>query len=150
MSTLNLHENLSSSWCLFYTKPFSSWSLTTEKQIIFVFVQILGFTVTYNHFPKKGEYLTLVSLSTKPPQVIFSLLIDKNINLILQFLNFNYILRKLVRVNKLEISSYVEYKITTLLMFLVAKLHYKSKCPSICPSVRQPRLGGNVIFSAPN
>ena len=30
--------------------------------------------------------------------------------------------------------------------FLVAKLLYKSKCPSVC----QPRLGGNVIFSAPN
>ena len=29
---------------------------------------------------------------------------------------------------------------------LVAKLLYKSECPSVC----QPRLGGNVIFSAPN
>ncbi len=29
--------------------------------------------------------------------------------------------------------------------FLVAKLLYKSKCPSVC----QPLLGGNVIFSAP-
>ena len=47
-------------------------------------------------------------------------------------------------------------------LFLVAKLLYKSKCLSVCPSVRlsvcpfvrlsvcQPRLGGNVIFSAPN
>ena len=35
-------------------------------------------------------------------------------------------------------------------IFLVAKLLYKSKCPSVCPSVRIPRLGGNVIFSAPN
>ena len=34
--------------------------------------------------------------------------------------------------------------------FLVAKLLYKYKCPSVCPYVRQPRLGGNVIFSAPN
>ena len=25
--------------------------------------------------------------------------------------------------------------------FLVEKLFYKSKCPSVCPSVRQPRLG---------
>merc|ERR1712029_941447 len=31
--------------------------------------QVLGFTVTYNDFPKKGEYLSLVSLSTNPPQV---------------------------------------------------------------------------------
>ena len=32
-------------------------------------IEVLGFTVTYNDFPKKGEYLTLVSLSTNPPQV---------------------------------------------------------------------------------
>ena len=32
------------------------------------------------------------------------------------------------------------------LSFLVAKLLYKSKWPSVC----QPRLGENVIFSAPN
>jgi len=31
--------------------------------------QVLGFTVTYTDFPKKGEYLSLVSLSTVPPQV---------------------------------------------------------------------------------
>ena len=45
-----------------------------------------------------------------------------------------------------------------LLICLVAKLLYKYKrpsvCPSVypsvCPSVRQPRLGENVIFSAPN
>ena len=34
--------------------------------------------------------------------------------------------------------------------FLVAKLLYKYKCPSVCPYVRQPLLGGNVIFSAPD
>ncbi len=32
----------------------------------------------------------------------------------------------------------------------VAKLLYKSKCPSVSMSICQPRLGGNVIFSAPN
>ncbi len=37
-------------------------------------------------------------------------------------------------------------KIISIKRFLVAKLLYKSKCPSVC----QPRLGGNVIFSAPN
>jgi len=31
--------------------------------------QVLGFSVTYTDFPKKGEYLSLVSLSTNPPQV---------------------------------------------------------------------------------
>ena len=35
-------------------------------------------------------------------------------------------------------------------LFLVAKLLYKYKWLSVCPSVRQPRLWGNVIFSAPN
>ncbi len=34
-------------------------------------------------------------------------------------------------------------------LFLAAKLLYKYKCTSVCPSVRQPRFGGNVIFSAP-
>ncbi len=32
-------------------------------------------------------------------------------------------------------------------MFLVAKLLYKSKCPSVCPSTT---FRGNMIFSAPN
>ena len=36
-----------------------------------------------------------------------------------------------------------------LLYFLVAKLLYKSKCLSVHMSISQPRLGGNVIFSAP-
>ena len=36
-----------------------------------------------------------------------------------------------------------------ILFFLVAKLLYKSKCPSVCP-LCQPRLGGNVMISAPN
>jgi len=31
--------------------------------------QVLGFSVSYTDFPKKGEYLSLVSLSTNPPQV---------------------------------------------------------------------------------
>merc|ERR1711892_1655030 len=31
--------------------------------------QVLGFSVTYTDFPKKGEYLSLVSLSTNPTQV---------------------------------------------------------------------------------
>ncbi len=34
--------------------------------------------------------------------------------------------------------------------FLVAKLLYKSKCPSLCLYVCLSGLGGNVIFSAPN
>ena len=38
----------------------------------------------------------------------------------------------------------------SLFSFLVAKLLYKSKCSSLRISVCQPRLGGNVIFSAPN
>ena len=32
-------------------------------------------------------------------------------------------------------------------VFLVAKLLYKSKCPSVRMSVCQPRLGGNVILN---
>ncbi len=37
------------------------------------------------------------------------------------------------------------------IQLLVAKLLYKANvCPSVCLSVCQPRLGGNVIFSAPN
>ena len=34
-------------------------------------------------------------------------------------------------------------------MFLVAKLLYNSKCPSVRPSVRLRQNRGNVIFSAP-
>ena len=33
-------------------------------------LQVLGFSVSYTDFPKKGEYLSLVSLSTNPPQVM--------------------------------------------------------------------------------
>ena len=36
--------------------------------------QVLGFTVTYTDFPKKGEYLSLVSLSTTPPQVVYMIM----------------------------------------------------------------------------
>ncbi len=39
---------------------------------------------------------------------------------------------------------------TLQLYFLVAKLLYKSKCPSVCLSECMSGLGGNVIFSAPN
>ncbi len=35
-------------------------------------------------------------------------------------------------------------------LFLVAKLLYNYLCPTVRLSVCQPRLGGNVIFSAPN
>ena len=34
-----------------------------------IIFQVLGFSVSYTDFPKKGEYLSLVSLSTNPPQV---------------------------------------------------------------------------------
>ncbi len=43
------------------------------------------------------------------------------------------------------------YRITSHMhTFLVAKLLYKYKYPSIFPYIRQPRLEGNVIFSPPN
>jgi len=48
--------------------PTSGQGVSSKEQLAYL-SQILGFTVTYNHFPKKGEYLTLVSLSTNPPQV---------------------------------------------------------------------------------
>ncbi len=35
-------------------------------------------------------------------------------------------------------------------IFLVAKLLYKSKCPSVCMYVCLSGLGGKAIFSAPN
>ena len=41
----------------------------SPKEQLAYLSQVLGFTVTYNDFPKKGEYLSLVSLSTTPPQV---------------------------------------------------------------------------------
>lgn len=48
--------------------PTTGQGVSSKEQLAYL-SQILGFTVTYNHFPKKGEYLTLVSLSTNPPQV---------------------------------------------------------------------------------
>ena len=42
--------------------------MSPKEQLAYL-SQVLGFTVTYNDFPKKGEYLSLVSLSTTPPQV---------------------------------------------------------------------------------
>ena len=45
----------------------------SPKEQLAYLSQVLGFTVTYNDFPKKGEYLSLVSLSTTPPQVTFAL-----------------------------------------------------------------------------
>ena len=51
----------------------------------------------------------------------------------------------------LKTYIYVQYNANIhWLLFLVAKLLYKSKCPSVHLSVCQPRLGGNVIFSAPD
>jgi len=48
--------------------PTSGQGVSSKEQLAYL-SQILGFTVTYNDFPKKGEYLTLVSLSTNPSQV---------------------------------------------------------------------------------
>jgi len=48
--------------------PTSGQGVSSKEQLAYL-SQILGFTVTYNHFPKKGEYLTVVSLSTNPPQI---------------------------------------------------------------------------------
>ena len=41
----------------------------SPKEQLAYLSQVLGFTVTYTDFPKKGEYLSLVSLSTTPAQV---------------------------------------------------------------------------------
>ncbi len=41
-------------------------------------------------------------------------------------------------------------KQSNIVLFLVAKLLYKSKFPSVSMSVCPSGLGGNVIFSAPN
>ena len=41
----------------------------SPKEQLAYLSQVLGFTVTYTDFPKKGEYLSLVSLSTVPAQV---------------------------------------------------------------------------------
>merc|ERR1719410_840876 len=48
--------------------PTSGQGVSPKEQLAYL-SQVLGFTVTYNDFPKKGEYLSLVSLSTNPPQV---------------------------------------------------------------------------------
>lgn len=42
--------------------------MSPKEQLAYL-SQVLGFSVTYTDFPKKGEYLSLVSLSTTPPQV---------------------------------------------------------------------------------
>ena len=42
--------------------------MSPKEQLAYL-SQVLGFTVTYTDFPKKGEYLSLVSLSTTPAQV---------------------------------------------------------------------------------
>ena len=44
----------------------------------------------------------------------------------------------------------IRYFYPRCLTFLVAKLLYKSKCPSVCLYVCLSDLGGNVIFSDPN
>ena len=51
---------------IFYQFP--GQGVSPKEQLAYL-SQVLGFTVTYNDFPKKGEYLSLVSLSTNPPQV---------------------------------------------------------------------------------
>jgi len=48
--------------------PTSGQGVSPKEQLAYL-SQVLGFTVTYTDFPKKGEYLSLVSLSTTPPQV---------------------------------------------------------------------------------
>lgn len=48
--------------------PTTGQGVSSKEQLAYL-SQIVGFTVTYSDFPKKGEYLTLVSLSTNPPQV---------------------------------------------------------------------------------
>jgi len=48
--------------------PTSGQGVSPKEQLAYL-SQVLGFSVTYTDFPKKGEYLSLVSLSTTPPQV---------------------------------------------------------------------------------
>ena len=50
--------------------PTSGQGVSPKEQLAYL-SQVLGFTVTYTDFPKKGEYLSLVSLSTTPPQVVY-------------------------------------------------------------------------------
>ena len=47
----------------------------SPKEQLAYLSQVLGFTVTYTDFPKKGEYLSLVSLSTTPAQVRYPLVV---------------------------------------------------------------------------
>ena len=47
---------------------FTGQGVSPKEQLAYL-SQVLGFTVTYTDFPKKGEYLSLVSLSTTPAQV---------------------------------------------------------------------------------
>ena len=49
--------------------PLSVGQGVSPKEQLAYLSQVLGFTVTYTDFPKKGEYLSLVSLSTTPAQV---------------------------------------------------------------------------------
>lgn len=48
--------------------PTSGQGVSPKEQLAYL-SQVLGFSVTYTDFPKKGEYLSLVSLSTNPAQV---------------------------------------------------------------------------------
>jgi len=48
--------------------PPQGQGVSPKKQLAYL-SQVLGFSVSYTDFPKKGEYLSLVSLSTNPPQV---------------------------------------------------------------------------------
>lgn len=48
--------------------PTSGQGVSPKEQLAYL-SQVLGFSVTYTDFPKKGEYLSLVSLSTTPAQV---------------------------------------------------------------------------------
>jgi len=48
--------------------PTQGQGVSPKEQLSYL-SQVLGFSVSYTDFPKKGEYLSLVSLSTNPPQV---------------------------------------------------------------------------------
>merc|ERR1719357_267033 len=48
--------------------PPQGQGVSPKEQLAYL-SQVLGFSVSYTDFPKKGEYLSLVSLSTTPPQV---------------------------------------------------------------------------------
>ena len=84
--------------------------------------------------------------------IIFFLKIDCMFFLIVKIvmikmhISENHILCYLLNKKSKSKLCKLEIALQNLLGFLVAKLLYKSKCPSVC----QLRLGGNVIFSAPN